>query len=126
MVNAPAALPALNASAHALNWMSQALWAAATLVTKVLPLTSKGRAASPESVTAGAAIPPSAAALETALGLLAVELVEDATTEELATEEAVETAATARVDEGASTQTVFVTRAQVDDEEAPRKAAAVV
>lgn len=56
----PDADPLLNASAQALNWMSQLLCTAADLLTKVLPLTSNGLVESPESVTGGAEMPPRA------------------------------------------------------------------
>lgn len=51
-------MPELTASAHWLFWMAQARSTALASFTNVLPLTENGRAASPESVTAGAAIPP--------------------------------------------------------------------
>ena len=56
----PVALPLLKAFAQALNWISQLRCTAADLLTNVLPLTSNGRVESPESVIAGAAMPPSA------------------------------------------------------------------
>lgn len=56
----PEAVPPLTASAHRLNWMSQDRCLAAASLTKVFPLTSKGRVESPELVTAGAAMPPRA------------------------------------------------------------------
>lgn len=56
----PETWPELTALAHRLFWMEQARWVAADWLTKVSPLTSKGRSALPELVTAGAAMPPMA------------------------------------------------------------------
>ena len=56
----PETLPELTALAHRLFWTEQARWMAADLLTKVSPLTSKGRSELPELVTAGAAMPPMA------------------------------------------------------------------
>ena len=61
----PVADPLLTAFAQALNWMSQLLCTAADLFTNVLPLTSNGLVESPELVTGGAAMPPSAEAVLT-------------------------------------------------------------
>lgn len=66
----PVALPLLKAFAQALNWISQLRCTAADLLTNVLPLTSNGRVESPESVIAGAAMPPSAEASETRVAVL--------------------------------------------------------
>jgi hypothetical protein len=83
--------------------MSQLLCTAAALFTNVLPLTSNGLVESPELVTAGAAMPPSAEPSATRVAVLtgrAAEPVPVATVEQ----EVVEDAAwvTAGGDDGAS------------------------
>lgn len=72
-------MPPFTAFAQALNWISQLRCIAALLLTNVLPLTSNGLVESPESVTGGAVIPPSAAASLVAVDLAAAaEVVVDA------------------------------------------------
>jgi len=66
----PVADPLLTAFAQALNWMSQLLCTAADLFTNVLPLTSNGLVESPELVTGGAAMPPSAEESATRVAVL--------------------------------------------------------
>ncbi len=51
---APLTLPELTALAQSLFWIAQARCTAADLLTKVLPLTEKGRVLSPELTTGGA------------------------------------------------------------------------
>jgi len=121
-------LPPLKAFAHALNWMSQLRCTAALLFTNVLPLTRNGRVASPESVMAGAAIPPRAEAsavwtVEAAEAVPLAALTSAATAATGVTvtvvggreEHDVESARTAAaVVAGSSTKTVLVTTAHVE------------
>lgn len=93
----------MTAFAQALNWMSQLLCTAADLFTNVLPLTSNGLVESPELVTAGAAMPPSAEPSATRVAVLtgrAAEPVPVATVEQEVVEDAAW--ATAGGDDGAS------------------------
>lgn len=78
----PSAFPPLNASAHALNCISQLLCKAAASFTNVLPLTEKGRAESPLLVTGGAAIPPSAEVEEPAEDEVAGDVLLEAGTDD--------------------------------------------
>jgi hypothetical protein len=112
----PVALPELNASAHALNWISQLLCTAADLLTNVLPLTSNGLVESPEFVIAGAPIPPRAEG--SAPGLVAareaVEVEEGRAEEPDVVDGDEDWIAASGVGDGGSTKTVLVTREQVE------------
>ena len=123
-------MPPFTAFAHALNWISQLLCSAADSFTNVFPFTSKGLVESPELVTGGAAMPPSAALV---LADTVVEAVPEADAvavefENVATvDDATVEAEDVEVSAAASTVTVPVTMEQTDDETAfPTTATGVV
>jgi hypothetical protein len=85
-------------------------------LTKVLPLTSNGLVESPESVIAGAAIPPRAEG--SATGLIAVREAAEVGEGRIEEQDVVDGdegwIAASGVEDGASTKTVLVTREQVE------------